>query len=112
LAEIREFPVNVAAIGISGARGDAADRGWGFLRQGLLKEPSKGLFVTNSSGARLSPPVCSVASSVFRSNLMAKLAVDLIEAFYPLIAQPAGEFSDARAIGFPQCRHQEPSYFP
>jgi len=38
--------VNVAAIGISGPRGDAAHRCRCFLSQGLLKEPSKGLFAT------------------------------------------------------------------
>jgi hypothetical protein len=112
MAEIWEFSVDVAAIGISGHRGDPANRRWYFLREGFFKKPSKGLFITNSFGSGLPPPVSLVVSSMFCRNLVAKLSVGLIEAFCPFVTQPTGEFAKAGGIVFPQCRQQQPSYLP
>src|SRR5215472_9113839 len=72
MAEVREFSVNVAAIGTSDDGGDTANRRWCFLGERFFKEPSKGLFVTNSRGSRLPPPVCLVVPSMFRRSLVAK----------------------------------------
>ena len=103
MAEVREFSVNVAAIGISDDRGDTANKRWCFLSERFFKNPSKGLFIANSRGSRLPPPVCLVVSSMFRRNLVAKLPVNPVEAFCAFVTQSDGEFAKAGAIVFPQC---------
>jgi len=100
MAEVREFSVNVAAIGISDDRGDTANKRWCFLSERFFKNPSKGLFITNSRGSRLPPPVRLVISSMFRRNLVAKLPVNPVEAFCAFVTQSDGEFAKAGAIVF------------
>ena len=112
IAEVREFSANVASVGISDDRGDTANRRWCFLSQRFFKELSKGLFITNSRGSRLPPPVCLVVSSMFRRNLVAELPVNLVEAFCAFVTQSEGEFAKAGAIVFTQCRHQKPPHLP
>jgi hypothetical protein len=112
MAEIWEFSMDVAAIGISSDRGDPANRRRCFLSEGFFKEPSKCLFITNSFGSWLPPPVSLVISSMSRRNPVAELSVGLIEAFCPFVTQPTGEVAKAGAIVFPQRRHQELSHLP
>src|SRR5215467_8347765 len=91
--------------------GDTANRRWCFLGERFFKEPSKGLFVTNSRGSRLPPPVCLVVPSMFPVVWWQSL-VNLVEVFCAFVTQSDGEFTKARAIIFPQCRRQKPPYLP